>query len=87
MKLNPFNWPLLMTNPHHNPITRYRTYLHFLWNIGHCPRMVPRYFNTLLNSTALLQSIRAGKSWRDIAAQHQPETAAFEERRRAFLRY
>jgi uncharacterized protein YbbC (DUF1343 family)/CubicO group peptidase (beta-lactamase class C family) len=53
----------------------------------HADRFDLAKVNTLLNSTALLAKIRAGKSWRDIAAQYQPETAAFEERRRAFLRY
>ncbi len=43
--------------------------------------------NTLLNHAPLLKAIRAGKTWREMAAQWSSETAAFEARRAAVLLY
>lgn len=43
--------------------------------------------NTLLNRGASIKSIRAGASWKKVAAEWSADLASFTERRKAFLRY
>lgn len=55
-------------------------------------RLHPKSFaldkvNTLLNRAASVKAIRAAESWKRVVEGWREETAAFEARRRAFLRY
>jgi uncharacterized protein YbbC (DUF1343 family) len=44
-------------------------------------------FNTLLNHSASIEMLKAGKSWQDINATWQAQCDAFEQRRKGFLIY
>ena len=55
-------------------------------------RLYPQAFaldkvNTLLNHRALLERLRRGDPWQEVAAQAEAEAAAFRARRAAFLLY